>query len=95
LESTVSPDQDGTHPGMKIRLLRATAIILGIAALVFAVLGVVLIIGGAFPPEGGGSLGHVGMMIGGAICAFFALVLGLFTALCISKSRAAAVKTAE
>lgn len=53
----------------------------------FGMLGIVLIKDGAYPPEGTGSLGHVGMVIAGTIAAFLALVCGLFAALCISKVR--------
>jgi hypothetical protein len=81
-------------PATKTRLFQASAIVLGIAALAFAALGIPLIIGGAFPGEGGGSLGHVGMIIGGVICAFFAVVLGLFAVFCISKSKSVMTKTA-
>jgi hypothetical protein len=49
--------------------------------LALAVFGFVLIKNGAYPPEGTGSLGHVGMVIAGAI----AVVLALFALLCISK----------
>ena len=76
--------------GAKFKLLWATAGVLGVAAVVFAVLGFVLIMGGAYPAEGTGSLGHVGMVIGGIIAGFLALVGGLFTVLCISKARAMA-----
>lgn len=69
--------------------------VLGFAALAFAVIGILLIKDGAYPPEGTGSLGHVGMVIAGVIAAFLAVVLGLFTALCISKVRATAEKIAE
>ena len=79
----------------KLKLLRTTAIVLGVAAVVFAGLGILLIKDGAYPPDGGGSLGHVGMVIAGVIATFLAVVLGLFTALCISKVRAAAEKIAE
>jgi hypothetical protein len=72
-------------------LLWTTAAVLGVAALALAVLAIVLINGGAYPPEGTGSLGHVGMVIAGVIAAFLALVLGLLTALCISKVRAARI----
>ena len=78
------------RPSTKLKLRRATAVVLAVAALAVAVLGIVLIKGGAYPPEGTGSLGHVGMVIAGIIASFLAVVLGLFTALCISKVRAAA-----
>jgi RsiW-degrading membrane proteinase PrsW (M82 family) len=76
------------RPSTRSKLLRVAAVVLGVGTVAFAVLGFVLIKDGAYPPEGTGSLGHVGMVIAGAIAAFLALVLGLFTALCISKVRA-------
>lgn len=78
------------HLGAKSKLLWATAGVLGVAAVGLAVLGFVLIVGGAYPPEGTGSLGHVGMVIGGIIAGFLALVFGLFMVLCVSKARAVA-----
>jgi hypothetical protein len=83
------------HQNARLKLVRATAIILGVAAPALAVLGIFLIKDGAYPPEGTGSLGHVGMVIAGVIATFLGVVLGLFSALCISKIRAAAKKIAE
>ena len=76
--------------GAKFKLLWATAGVLGVAAVVLAVLGFVLIMGGAYPPEGTGSLGHVGMVIAGIISGFLALIFCLFMVFCISKARAVA-----
>jgi hypothetical protein len=74
----------------KSKLLWSVASLLGVAALGLAVLGFVLIKGGAYPPEGTGSLGHVGMVIAGAIAGFLALILGGLTIVCVSKGRAVA-----
>jgi hypothetical protein len=61
------------------------------AALALAAVAVVLIYTGAYPPEGTGSLGHVGTTIAGIIAAFLALILSLFTVMCFSKARSAAL----
>lgn len=74
------------QPSAKFKLLWAPAGVLGVAAVVLTVLGFVLIMRGAYPPEGTGSLGHVGMVIAGIIAGFLALILGLFMVLCISKA---------
>ena len=47
-----------------------------VAAVLPAALGIVLMYGGANPPPGGGSLGHVGMIVAGIILAFAAVLLG-------------------
>jgi hypothetical protein len=73
----------------KAKFFWALAGLLGLAALLFAAFGVILIHAGAYPPEGTGSLGHVGTTIAGIIAAFLALVLSLFTVMCISKARSA------
>jgi hypothetical protein len=77
------------QPTTKAKVLRGTAAVLIVAALALAGLGVILIKGGAYPPEGTGSLGHVGMVIAGAFGSFLALVFGLFAVFCISKAKAA------
>jgi hypothetical protein len=76
-------------PTTRSKLLWAIASVLGIAALGLAVLSVVLIKGGAYPPEGTGSLGHVGMVIAGIIAGFLALILGGLMLFCMSKGRVA------
>jgi protein-S-isoprenylcysteine O-methyltransferase Ste14 len=76
------------HASTKSRVFLSVAVALGVSALVFGGLGFVLIKNGAYPPEGTGSLGHVGMVIGGVVASFLALVLGLFAAVCISKRSA-------
>ena len=71
----------------KSKLLWAIASLLGIAALGLAVLAFILIRGGAYPPEGTGSLGHVGMVIAGIIAAFLGVIFGGLMLFCISKGR--------
>lgn len=78
------------RPSSKSKLFWTTAAVLGIAALVLAAFSVFQIKAGGYPPEGTGSLGHVGMVISGIIAGFIAIILGLFMTLCISKARAAA-----
>jgi hypothetical protein len=78
------------QPTTKTKLLRGTAAVFIVTALGLAGFGFFLIKGGAYPPEGTGSLGHVGMVIAGAIAGFLAVVFGLFTVFCISKVKAAA-----
>ena len=73
----------------RVGWLRALATFLGIAAVGCAVLGAILIRDGAYPPEGTGSLGHVGMTIAGIIAAFMALILGGLVLVCLSHSRTA------
>ena len=74
----------------KFKLLWAIAAILAVAAIVLAAFGIYLIRAGAYPFEGTGSLGHVGMVIAGIIALFIGVVLSLFSAFCISKARVAA-----
>ena len=76
------------EPAAQAKLLRATAFFCGVAALGFVVLAFMLIKGGAYPPEGTGSLGHVGMVIAGAIAAFLAIVFGGLVLVCASRVRA-------
>lgn len=78
------------NPATKAALLRTIAALLGIAALALAALAFVLIRGGAYPPEGGGSLGHVGMVIAGIVAAFLGVACGGLMLLCISRGRVAA-----
>ncbi|MFP5357149.1 MAG: hypothetical protein ACLGHI_01685 [Gammaproteobacteria bacterium] len=61
--------------------------LLGMAALVLAGLAWVLIRDGAWPEPGTGSLGHVGMVIAGAIGALLSLLSGLLSAACWMRSR--------
>jgi hypothetical protein len=75
-------------PTTKSRLLWSVASLFGVATLGLAVLGFVLVKGGAYPPEGTGSLGHVGMVIAGALAGFLALILGGLTIVCVSKGKA-------
>lgn len=69
----------------KTKLLWTIAAIGGIAALVLAVLAIMLIKGGAYPPEGTGSLGHVGMVIAGIIAGFLSLFCGGLVLVCASR----------
>jgi hypothetical protein len=71
------------------KLVRAIALVLGMAALALAVFAFYLIRAGAYPPEGTGSLGHVGTVIAGLIAAFLALVLGLIAVWVRPKLRSA------
>jgi hypothetical protein len=71
----------------KAKLLWVAAWLLGIAALGFAVTAFILIKGGAYPPEGAGSLGHVGMIIAGIIAGFLGLIFAGLTLVCGSKVR--------
>lgn len=71
----------------KRKVLNGFAALLFPVALLLLVLSFILIREGGWPQEGGGSLGHVGMIIGGIIAAFLALISTLFAILCISKSR--------
>lgn len=73
------------EPATKANLFRAIAFFCGVAALGFLVLASVLIKGGAYPPEGTGSLGHVGMVIAGTIAAFLAIVFGGLVLVCASR----------
>ena len=72
-------------PAIKTKLLWAIASVCGVVALGLAVLAFVLIRGGAYPPEGTGSLGHVGMVIAGIIAAFLGIITGGLALLCASK----------
>jgi len=71
----------------KIKLLWTIASICGVAAVGLAVLAFVLIKGGAYPPEGTGSLGHVGMVIAGIIAAFLGIFCGGLVLVCASRIR--------
>jgi hypothetical protein len=75
-------------PATKTKLLWAIASVFGVVALGLAVLAFVLIRGGAYPPEGTGSLGHVGMVIAGIIAAFLGIFSGGLVLVCASKVRA-------
>lgn len=77
------------QPSTKAKLLWIVASLLGIAALGFALFAFALIKGGAYPPEGTGSLGHVGMVIAGIIGAFLALIFGGLMLFCVSKAKIA------
>ena len=74
----------------RAKLLRATAVVLLATAALLAGFGFMLIKDGAYPAEGTGSLGHVGMMIAGAIAVFLALICALFALLCKSKMKSTA-----
>ena len=71
----------------KTKLLWTIASICGVAAVGLAVLAFVLIRGGAYPPEGTGSLGHVGMVIAGIIAAFLGIFCGGLVLVCASRVR--------
>lgn len=74
-------------PATKTKILWAIAWFCGVAALGLAVLAFVLIKGGAYPPEGTGSLGHVGMVIAGIIAVFLGIFCGGLVLVCASKVR--------
>jgi len=76
------------RPATKIGLLWTIAWLCGAAALGLAVLAFVLIKGGAYPPAGTGSLGHVGMTIAGIIAAFLGLFFGGLVLVCASRVKA-------
>lgn len=76
------------RPVTKTRLLWMLAWLCGIAALGLAVLAFILIKDGAYPPEGTGSLGHVGMIIAGIIAAFLSIFFGGLVFVCASNLRA-------
>jgi hypothetical protein len=63
-------------PATKTKLLWTSASLCGVAAVGLAVLAFVLIKDGAYPPEGTGSLGHVGMVIAGIIAGFLGIFCG-------------------
>lgn len=71
----------------KTKLLWTIASICGVAAVGLAVLAFVLIKGGAYPPEGTGSLGHVGMIIVGIVAAFLSIFCGGLVLVCASRVR--------
>lgn len=71
-------------PATKSKLLWTIASFCGVAALGLGVLAFVLIKGGAYPPEGTGSLGHVGMVIAGIIAAFLGILCGGLVFVCAS-----------
>lgn len=74
-------------PATKARILWAIAWFCGLAALGLAVLAFLLIKGGAYPPEGTGSLGHVGMVVAGVIAAFLGISCGGLVFVCASNLR--------
>jgi len=74
-------------PETKTKILWALALSFGAAALGLAALAFVLIKGGAYPPAGTGSLGHVGMVIAGLIAAFLGIICGGLVLVCASKIR--------
>lgn len=78
------------RPATRTKLLWTIASLCGVAALGFAVLAFVLIRGGAYPPEGTGSLGHVGMVIAGIIAAFLGFFFGGLVIVCASHVKAIA-----
>lgn len=71
-------------PATKTKFLWTIASFCGVAALGLAVLAFVLIKGGAYPAEGTGSLGHVGMVIAGIIAAFLGIFCGGLVLVCAS-----------
>lgn len=77
------------QPSTKAKLLWTIASLFGLAALGFALFAFALIKGGAYPPEGTGSLGHVGMVIAGIIGAFLAMIFGGLMLFCVSKAKIA------
>lgn len=75
------------RPATKAKLLWTIASFCGVSALGLAVLAFVLIKGGAYPPEGTGSLGHVGVVIAGIIAAFLGIFCGGLVLVCVSQVR--------
>jgi uncharacterized membrane protein len=74
-------------PTTKSNLLWVIAGLLGITTIGLSVFGFVLIKGGAYPPEGSGSLGHVGMVVAGIIAEFLGLILCGLMLVCIARAR--------
>lgn len=72
---------------VKTGLLWGVTITLGIAALLSAIYGIDMILLGAYPDSGSGSLGHVGIIIAGIVLAFMAIILALFSLYFYSKAR--------
>ncbi len=77
-------------PKTKTRILWTIAAVSGAAALGLAVLAVVLIKFGAYPPAGTGSLGHVGAVVAGIVAAFLGLFCAGLVLVCASKVKAIA-----
>ena len=75
------------HQATKAKVLNITGIVLGCISFAFAVLSFVLIKDGVFPPDGNGSLGHVGMVIAGIIAGFLVLVFGSLSFFFIHRAR--------
>lgn len=82
-------------PGTKRRILHGVAFLLVAATAALGSFAFVLIREGAYPPEGTGSLGHVGLTIAGIIAAFLTVVSGLFALLCVSRARGINNKTSS
>lgn len=76
------------QPATKVKLLWTIAWFSVGAALGLAVLAFLLIARGAYPPEGTGSLGHVGMVVAGLLAALLAVFCGGVVLVCASKVKA-------
>ena len=71
----------------KAKLLLGIGLVCGGLSILFFSLSFILIKDGAYPPEGTGSLGHVGMVIAGIISGILTLIFGAVAAYCLKKSR--------
>lgn len=61
----------------KFAVLTGVAVFLALLALLGGALSVYLVLLGSRPPPGGGSLGHVGIVIAGLVVGFASIVLAL------------------
>jgi hypothetical protein len=77
------------HSHTKAVLLAVLSTALFIGAVLCLGFAIHLIRGGAYPPAGGGSLGHVGMVIAGLIAAFLAILAALLALYAGIRARAA------
>ena len=79
----------------KAKALTIAGIILGCMSFALTIFSIILIKDGAFPPEGTGSLGHVGMIIAGIIAGFLAIILGSLTVYCVLRGRTLSRSTGQ
>jgi hypothetical protein len=79
--------EGGLPPRLRRWILQGLGALLSVAAVGLAGLAWVLIRDGAWPEPGTGSLGHVGMVIAGAIGALLSLLCGLLAVSCWVRSR--------
>ena len=72
---------------VKNKILWISAITSGVLSLVLLAGGVYLVYIGVYPPDGNSSLGHVGIIVVGAVSIFLSVVADLFVVYFISKAR--------